>query len=129
NEIVVDLNLAVCQDIRIETSGNFTFRISTGHTLVINGSVMGSANANYDFAGNLEFGGAGTKAINFGRDIRVQNFRVNGQNGEWTFTDNYYVENGFTLQNGTVHFSDLSINALHGEFSPSARLQANFTNV
>ena len=70
-ELVIDQNIATCHNISITTPQSFNFRINENNTLIISGSVSGLSNTNYDFRGNLEFNGSGTKDINFGKSMGI----------------------------------------------------------
>ncbi|WP_236980473.1 gliding motility-associated C-terminal domain-containing protein [Membranihabitans maritimus] len=129
NEIIVDLNIAACNNIQINTSNSFTFRIEENNTLVIYGGVNGNEDVSYEFLGNLEFTGNSEKSIEFGSEVAVNNLTIDGQDGKWFFRDNYNIAGNLILGDGAVDFTNLTIDANKGIFKPTYYLEASFTNV
>src|SRR5690625_5258815 len=120
DELLVDLNLATCRDLQISTDIPFTLEVSAGNTLIISGSVEGRSTVDYEIRGQLNFNGSGTKTIDFGQEIRTHQLFIGAAGGDWTFVNDYYVEDMFQLTNGQMTFQDVQINAHKAIFQPTS---------
>lgn|SRR5690625_90797 len=128
DELLVDLNLATCRDLQISTDIPFTLEVSAGNTLIISGSVEGRSTVDYEIRGQLNFNGSGTKTIDFGQEIRTHQLFIGAAGGDWTFVNDYYVEDMFQLTNGQMTFQDVQINAHKAIFQPTSGLDGFFEN-
>lgn len=127
-ELIVDLNIATCRDIQITTDIPFTLQVNQGNSLIISGNVEGRSTVDYKIDGQLNFNGSGTKIIDFGQNIQTHELYIGATGGEWTFVNDYYVEDLFRLTNGTITFQDLTIDAFTAVFEPTSELNGVFDN-